>query len=133
MATTKIVCETTAEFEGKLAEAQEEASKQSRPLIILFTGAVNPETGKSWCPDCVAADPVIHKCLGELEGGSVLLEIPVLREEYRGNADYPYRKHPLFGLKCVPTLIKFDNGKALYSLDDSQSQDEILVRTLLSS
>ena len=133
MATPKIVCETTLEFEGKLAEAQGESGKLSRPLFILFTGAVSPETGKSWCSDCVAADPVIHKCLLEMEGGSVLLECPVLREEYRGNPEYLYRKHPLFGLKCVPTLIKFDNGKVKYSLDDSQSQDEDLVRTLLSS
>ena len=127
-----IICEDTGTFEQSLAQAVNTAKAESKPLFILFTGAVNADTGKSWCPDCVKADPVIKRCLGELDGGSVMLECPVVREEYR-NPEYLYRKHPLFGLKCVPTLIKFVNGRAAYSLDDSQSQDEELVRELLKA
>jgi hypothetical protein len=39
----------------------EGASTGNKKLFVLITGEIVPETGKSWCPDCVVADPVIHK------------------------------------------------------------------------
>jgi len=34
--------------------------------IILFTGSKDSK-GKSWCPDCVVADPIITQCLATYE------------------------------------------------------------------
>ena len=28
--------------------------KETENVFILVTSAINPQTGKSWCPDCVA-------------------------------------------------------------------------------
>lgn len=79
----------------------------------------------------MAADPVIAQALGELPGGSILLECPVIREDYR-KADYPYRTHPAIKLKCVPTLFKWGKLGPAGSLDDNQSQSIDLVRELMS-
>jgi len=37
---------------------------KSEKLVLLFSGA-STATTPSWCPDCVAADPVIEKVLEE--------------------------------------------------------------------
>jgi len=132
MASTKFICESPESFDSSLASAVEASTASGSPLFLLFTGSVVPETGRSWCPDCVAADPVIERALQGLEGGHVLLECPVKREEYRGNADYLYRKNWV-KLACVPTLIKYEGGRAVKRLNDSQSQDSELVSELVSS
>jgi len=41
-------------FDATLASALASAEK----LFVLVTGEVIPETGKSWCPDCVEGSPV---------------------------------------------------------------------------
>lgn len=126
------MCENTADFEDSLGDALSTSKTQNIPLFLLFTGAKNPSTGVSWCPDCVAADPIIDKHLKSLPG-AILLECPVLREEYRGNSEYAYRKHPIFKLACVPTLIKLGHdGKIKYRLNDAQSQDDDLVSELVN-
>lgn len=38
-------------------------SKTAERVFILFTGSKIKETGQSWCPDCVVAEPVIEKVL----------------------------------------------------------------------
>ena len=30
-----------------------EENKHCSSIFVLFTGSVDPDTGKSWCPDCV--------------------------------------------------------------------------------
>ncbi len=54
------------------------------------TGAKNKETGQSWCPDCVAAEPIINSKFESLN--VTLIECPVVREEYR-QPTYLYRVH----------------------------------------
>ena len=126
----RLRCEDPSEFDVQLERAAQTARDSAKPLFILFTGAVVPETGRSWCPDCVKADPVINKVLHELEGGGVLLECPVVRAEYR-EPEYAYRTNQ-FKLACVPTLIKWENKKISRRLNDDQSQDEDLVRELMA-
>ena len=128
--TQRLFCDTSEEFSNKLVEAEKLSTESNLPLFILFTGAVVAETGKSWCPDCVAADPIIEACLDGLMG-SILLVCPVIREEYR-NPEYLYRKHPVFKIACVPTFIKYGDGKVKYRLNDSQSQDQELVLELVN-
>ncbi len=119
----RIICENTSLFEQRLSEAKRAAG--SSPLIVLFTGEVNTATGRSWCPDCTAADPIIEDVFGSQN--MVLLSCPVVREEYR-DANYKYRILPDVKLKCVPTLIRWGTKMRL---DDSQSQVRDLVASLL--
>jgi len=121
-------------FDASLADAISAAASSRKPLYVLFTGAVVAETGRSWCPDCVNADPIINKVLSSLESGCILLECPVERSEYRSQ-EYLYRTLPSVQLKCVPTLIKWSSsgGANALRLDDAQCQREELVEELASS
>ena len=92
-------CENTSSFASKIEEAKTLAG--ANPLIVLFTGAIDSTTGKSWCPDCTAADPIIHDVIGKTN--SVLLSCPVIRAEYR-DPEYAYKTAPDIKLKCVPTV-----------------------------
>lgn len=126
-----IECATPEDYASKLQEAENLAANGSRPLFLLFTGAKNA-TGRSWCPDCTAADPVIEEVLSSIPEGAVLLSSSVDREPYR-SPDNVYRKNPAIKLTCVPTLIKWQNGKVLGRLNDSQSQVADLVRDLVEA
>lgn len=126
----KVVCGSPDEFDAKLSASEEIA--QGKPVFVLFTGTKSQSTGMSWCPDCVRADPVIHSALEQVTGGCVLLECTVDREPYR-KPDYPYRIDSKIRLTCVPTLMKWANGKALARLNDSQSQVAELVQELIEA
>jgi thiol-disulfide isomerase/thioredoxin len=97
----------------------------------LLKGEKLLTTGKSWCPDCVAAEPLIEQALSELSPNYVLLECPVVKEDYR-KSDYLYRVDPVIQLKCVPTFIKWAEDGPADSLNDSDSQNMDLVRKLVS-
>ena len=49
-------------FEAFVAKAEELSADKSKTLIIMFSGTKD-ENGKSWCPDCVVAEPVVDECL----------------------------------------------------------------------
>lgn len=127
----RIVCATPSEFNALLAEAEERRC-ENQPLFLLFTGEKDRATGRSWCGDCTRAEPLIDAALANIAGGCVLLECIVVRQEYR-ERDYVYRTDPRIQLKCVPTLIKWRNGKALGSLDDNQCQNETYLNDLIEA
>lgn len=79
--TMMVTANTEAEFNAAV-----EAHAGKAALFALFTGAVVPTTGRSWCPDCVEADPVLHAVFDKTEEPTVLIQVPLVREEYKGNA-----------------------------------------------
>ncbi|RIA82080.1 hypothetical protein C1645_662983, partial [Glomus cerebriforme] len=95
------------QFDGTVDKIVQEHKGQN-VFVVLF-GTEVPNTGKSWCPDCVDADPFIHKYFEEKAPvDSVLIEVPVgTREEYKGKPNNPYKLHPRIQLKQIPTLIKW--------------------------
>lgn len=68
--------------------------------------------------------------LGSLKNVT-LVECPVVRAEYRGNPDYPYRKHPQLQIKAVPTLIRWTSKGAKPKLVEEQILDETLMQELI--
>eukprot|EP01112_Ceratiomyxa_fruticulosa_P000053 TRINITY_DN1006_c0_g1_i1.p1 TRINITY_DN1006_c0_g1~~TRINITY_DN1006_c0_g1_i1.p1 ORF type:complete len:132 (-),score=24.38 TRINITY_DN1006_c0_g1_i1:76-471(-) len=78
--------------------------KTSKRLFVLVFGSLVLETKQSWCPDCVRAQPLIYDALDKIDD-VVLLDCPVIRAEYKGNPEYPYRTHAGLQIKAVPTLI----------------------------
>lgn len=130
---TKFTASTPSDFDATFEASKAAARATNLPLFLLFTGA-KQSNGVSWCPDCVAAEPIIEASLTRLSRPIVFLECPVLREGYRGNPEYAYRAHPTFKLACVPTLIRMstDNNKVTGRLDDTQSQQEDLVEELFN-
>lgn len=118
------------EFYSFLQQAQ--TTEGVNNIFLLFTGSKNPSTGKSWCPDCVAAHPLIENILPTLPGNNVFITMHVDREPYR-SPDYVFRKDDKIALRCVPTLIKWVDGKAELRLNDDQSQQVAALQEFFGS
>ena len=127
----KITCETPSQFDACLAQAEALCTDDTQ-LYIYFTGAKNPDTGVSWCPDCTRAEPLVNKVLSGLPAGCIFLEVPIQREDFR-QPEFGLRSDPRVVLKCVPTLMKWVRGKALGRLDDRQSQIEEMIVDLVEA
>ena len=79
--------------------------------LFLFFGAEDPQTGASWCPDCVTADPVLRRTIALTRRDLTLFECPVgQRSEWRNRLEHPYRLHPLFRVARIPTLVFIEAG-----------------------
>ena len=52
-------------------------SSQTDRLFVLFSGSIDSASGKSWCPDCVTADPVVAEALKDLDDDLVLVHCAV--------------------------------------------------------
>ncbi|XXQ34801.1 Thioredoxin domain-containing protein [Plasmodiophora brassicae] len=107
-----VVCDTPDEFDARLRVAQDEARRRGVPLFILAFGQRDPDTGRSWCPDCHAAYPVIIGAMEALAPSACLLEITVERAAYKGNPAYAYRRHSALQLKAIPQLYRIQDGDA---------------------
>lgn len=79
--------------------------------LFLFFGAEDPQTGESWCPDCVTADPVLRRTIALARRDLTLFECPVgQRSEWKNRPEHPYRVHPLFRVARIPTLVFIEAG-----------------------
>ena len=79
-------------------------------LICYFTGGVNADTGKSWCPDCDVARPAIAEhVLGQTEL-TVLKGVVEERNSWVGVADHPFKAHNELKAGGVPCLLLWGNG-----------------------
>jgi thiol-disulfide isomerase/thioredoxin len=117
----EVIESSPSEFQSKFEACEKRAAEQGMKLLLLFSGEVSIETGKSWCPDCTAADPIIEEALSSSSENFILLKCPVDRATYKAR-DHYYQKLPLVSLTCVPTLLKVSNGKCIARLNDSQCQ-----------
>lgn len=128
----KLVVSTQAELDEKIADASAAAGTTT---FVCFSGAVVEGTGKSWCPDCVDAEPVIYGALNKAtESGPVqLIYVPLVRDEYKGNAAHWARVHPTFKLERIPTLYRLGKtGKAIGSLVEDQCKDAALLEEFVA-
>lgn len=79
--------------------------------LLLFFGSEDPQSGESWCPDCVTADPVLRRACRDLQPALTLYECPVgARSDWKNRPEHPYRLHPVLRLQRIPTLIRIDGG-----------------------
>ncbi len=79
--------------------------------LFLFFGAEDPQTGQSWCPDCVTADPILRRAITSLRPDLTLYECPVgARSEWKNQPEHPYRLQPIFRIARIPTLIFLERG-----------------------
>eukprot|EP00727_Mastigamoeba_balamuthi_P007924 m51a1_g3752 hypothetical protein (134) ;mRNA; r:76882-77283 len=100
---------THAEAEAIIAE---HVSKRQSALFLFF-GTEDPQTGDSWCPDCVIAHPGVRAAARKLRPELVLYELPVgARSDWRGESgkSNPYRVDERFRIECVPTLCRCEAG-----------------------
>ena len=92
------------ELRARISELRERFPQEQHPLFLLFTGSKG-EQGRSWCPDCTRAAPVVFSALEEFSPESVLLILNCERAEYK-QSSFTYRENPDIALTSVPTLIR---------------------------
>ena len=98
-------------------------------LVTYFTGTPNPVTGKSWCPDCVEANPIlkasVERARQELSDVRVIFfECTVDRQAYRVTDNYPYKVHPFVQLTSIPTVMVSRTKTAAPVAAEQTSADE---------
>lgn len=82
-------------------------------VYILYTGTKLPDTGKSWCPDCVEADPFIEQGFEVAPEETQLVIVEVGDRSFWKDRNCPFRTNPITRLKVLPTLIKWNTEKRL--------------------
>lgn len=127
---TTLIASDPAEFDSQLSQAE---ALNAKHTYLLFYASEDPSTGRSWCPDCVRAKPLIDALLAKQTESTVLLVANVDRSSYKGNPEYSYRLDPRIELRCVPTLIRWQEGKKVQSLNDLQCQNEDLLEELFTT
>ncbi|KAJ1653063.1 hypothetical protein GGF44_000751 [Coemansia sp. RSA 1694] len=85
------------------------ALKQSDAVYVLFFGREAPGTNKSWCSDCVIADPIVREEIGKVSN-SILLEVPVDRSTEQDSATNVFRKRSDTKLTRIPTLLRWSKA-----------------------
>lgn len=81
---TRITAVDEAAFNAAI---KEHAGQQDVKVLALFTGA-SDKSGISWCPDCNDAKPAIEAALAKTDGPTVFITVPLVRDEYKGNASH---------------------------------------------
>ncbi|CAG08948.1 unnamed protein product [Tetraodon nigroviridis] len=77
------------EFEKAVSE------RQGKTIFAYFSGDKDDE-GKSWCPDCVKAEPVVKGELTHLPEGSVFIYCQVGERAYWKDPNNDFKKTLLY-------------------------------------
>ncbi|XP_032629775.1 thioredoxin domain-containing protein 17-like [Chelonoidis abingdonii] len=83
---------------------------QGRLVFILFCGDKDAQ-GRSWCLDCVTAEPVVRSELNSLPNGAVVIYCQVGDQAYWKDPNNEFRKN--LKLTAVPTLLKYGTPQKL--------------------
>ncbi|PWA03216.1 hypothetical protein BB558_000624 [Smittium angustum] len=94
------------------------------PVFVLFFGRELPETGVSYCPDCVKADPIIREALSTLPEYT-LVEVPVDRKTMSDSPTLIYRTREDIKLTAVPTLAKWTNDGMVIEINGTDALGRI--------
>ncbi|XP_011698699.1 PREDICTED: thioredoxin domain-containing protein 17-like [Wasmannia auropunctata] len=100
-------------------------------IYVLYTGTKLPDTGESWCPDCVEAEPYIEngfKAISKVE--TILLVIVEVGDRpFWKDPNCPFRTNVHSKLKVLPTLARWGTQKRL---EGDQLLDPELIEMLLT-
>ncbi|TGZ57287.1 hypothetical protein CRM22_009947 [Opisthorchis felineus] len=81
------------------------ALTSSRRVFTYFLGTIDPRTNHSWCPDCRAAEPAVLTALRMTNESDLFIWCEVGDRDEWISPDNPFRKHHVFRLKEIPTLV----------------------------
>ncbi|OMO69798.1 hypothetical protein CCACVL1_19260 [Corchorus capsularis] len=132
----KLLDATVSSFDSIFEKFKSDAPN-NKANLILFLADKDPCTSRSWCPDCVRAEPVIYN---KLEASAMDGDVAVLRA-YVGdrptwrNPQHPWRLHSTFKLTGVPTLLRWDweNHAITARLEDHEAHLHPKIDALLST
>uniref|UniRef100_T1GY32 Thioredoxin domain-containing protein 17 n=1 Tax=Megaselia scalaris TaxID=36166 RepID=T1GY32_MEGSC len=116
------------EFIKLISELESSQSQKNFFIHILFIGEKGDD-GKSWCPYCRIAEPVVEDSLEVSSESSHFISASVGDKATWKNVECPFRKDPNIYLIMVPTLIRWKSPQRLEGLKCSNKE---LVTFLLS-
>ena len=106
------------------------AAAKTSTLFVLLVASADPQTGVSWCPDCVAVRDSLAAKLGALRADAAVIEAPVARSDWAGNTTHTYRQQP-FNASGVPCLLRLGPGGVEAKLTEGELTDMAAVDSLL--
>lgn len=89
-------------------------------VLALFTGSKDPNTGESWCPDCTSAEPYLNEVINNHPDTQFLYCEVGPRDSWRNQPGHPYRININTRVKCVPTLIRYQDKREIARLQERQ-------------
>nr|ADD38068.1 Thioredoxin domain-containing protein 17 [Lepeophtheirus salmonis] len=102
-------------YEGFLSKVKE-MEALGGTLAVLFTGSIDPSSGKSWCPDCVVAEPIVDSVMKD-KTEVHFLRVFVGPRDFWKDPQCPFRTNPDTRLKSIPTLIIWKSQSKLDGYD----------------
>jgi len=106
-------------------------ANQDKTILAMFSGGKNESTGKSWCPDCVHAEPVVNAVLDSaLAKDSIYIYCSVGDRTFWKDPNCIFRKDPRTLLKSIPTLIKIDGNAPNTRLVEGQCQNRSMIEMM---
>ena len=114
----------TANGFAEYVKALESSQASCSQVFALFTGSLTA-SGKSWCPDCVRADPVIEEAAKTLPSDTCLITTYIDRPTWKDQKN-EFRTGEL-KLRSVPTLVKIGTEQRLV---ESECSKKSLVEML---
>uniref|UniRef100_T1PFD3 Thioredoxin domain-containing protein 17 n=1 Tax=Musca domestica TaxID=7370 RepID=T1PFD3_MUSDO len=103
-----------------------ELEGSGQPIHVLFSGGKD-ESGNSWCPYCVKAEPVIHDALAKAPEKSHFVHVDVGERSYWKDLNCPFRKDLNTHLVFLPTLLRW---KSPQRLDGERCSNKDLVEMM---
>ncbi|XP_031499413.1 thioredoxin-like protein Clot [Nymphaea colorata] len=129
MASLRMVDSRVGDLDGVLKELR---SQKSDRKFLLFLADIDPSTSRSWCPDCVRAEPVIYQKLEAFSGDVTLVRAYVGDRPTWRNPRHPWRTDDRFKLRGVPTLMRLDEDGAIAGrLEDHEAHLERQIDELI--
>lgn len=110
-------------------DAVQSPEVKNKNIICFFSGDKD-ESGKSWCPDCVVAEPVVRECLKSVDDDEIVfVYCAVGARDYWKDRNNDFRTHTSLKLTGVPTLLKW--GSPSQKLVEGQLLKKELITMLL--
>ncbi|XP_030381397.1 thioredoxin domain-containing protein 17 [Scaptodrosophila lebanonensis] len=114
-------------FEAKGYEQTMEMLKklEAKSLVYLYFTGEKDKTGKSWCPDCVDAEPTILSGIRKHAlSDSIILVVDVgNRDAWKDMKDNKFRQPPI-SINSIPSMLRW---KGVERLDGNQCGNPSLV------
>ncbi|GJQ83376.1 hypothetical protein Trydic_g18158 [Trypoxylus dichotomus] len=103
--------------------------KEKKENIYIFFSGSKEADGKSWCPDCVRAKPIIEKALIQADSDSVYVYVEVGDRTFWKDPNCPFRTDKRTKLLVLPTLVRWGQPQRL---EGDQCEKEDLVEMLFT-
>lgn len=89
---------------------------KDKDVFVYFYASIDPATGKSWCPDCVTAGPIVEEYFSKIDN-AVLVDAPVGDRPKWKDPNHFLRHDSVVKITAVPTLVHWSTKSQLVEND----------------